>query len=97
MLNLQTTAEPTVIQAAVTAYLQHWRHALPANIDPSAVTQPLFALCEHEQERLDNQQPPCPVPLLWVALAEMVGLVVDLDTGRLVDGPRPVAQPSPLQ
>lgn len=81
--------EPTLTQAAVTAYLLHQRHLLPPGVDGQVIDRKLFDLCEHEQARLDNRQPPCPVPLLWVALAETVGLIVDLDTGHIVDGPRP--------
>jgi len=29
----------------------------------------------------------CPVSLLWVALAEQMGLTIDLSTGRLSGGP----------
>ena len=84
------STKPTLIESAIAAYLNQQRHILPASVSPGAINSTLVALCDHEQERLDTQRAPCPVPLLWVALAETVGLVVDLDTGRLVDGPQPV-------
>jgi hypothetical protein len=47
-----------------------------------------MALVVDQQERLDARRPACPVPLLWVALARVVGLAVDVDTGQIVDGPK---------
>lgn len=40
-----------------------------------------------QDERLAVGDQPTRIPLLWVSLAELVGLTVDAD-GRIVDGPR---------
>lgn len=40
-----------------------------------------------ERERLDDGAQPSRIPLIWRALAETVGLIVDND-GRIIDGPK---------
>ncbi|RIK36959.1 MAG: hypothetical protein DCC55_25700 [Chloroflexi bacterium] len=45
-------------------------------------------LCETQQRQLEDGDPLSPIPLQWVALAELAGLTVDLETGRIVDGPK---------
>lgn len=44
-------------------------------------------LIEMEYAQLENDEPVSRIPLVWLALAETVGLEVDLD-GRIVGGPR---------
>ena len=46
---------------------------------------------EREQAEAEGREPViCPVNLRWVAIAESMGLVVDLATGCLIDGPAKV-------
>lgn len=46
-------------------------------------------LVADQNERLAAGSEPSRIPLLWVSLAETVGLVVDND-GRIIDGPRAI-------
>jgi hypothetical protein len=46
------------------------------------------ALIQHQDEPPERDALLSPIPLAWVALAEWVGLTVDLPTGRIADGPR---------
>jgi hypothetical protein len=48
----------------------------------------LADLVELEETAIEASQPaPSYLPLAWVALAETVGLTVDLETGRITGGP----------
>ena len=56
----------------------------------AAAYEDLFAWQIEQQQaaRASGEKPViCPIPLPWVALAEAVGLVVDLHTGAIVAGP----------
>jgi hypothetical protein len=46
------------------------------------------ALVAQQNEQLERGDQPSPIPLAWVALAEWVGLTVDLRTGLIMDGPK---------
>ena len=46
------------------------------------------ALVAQQDEQIEQGEPVSRLPLAWVALAEWVGLTVELATGRIVGGPR---------
>jgi EAL domain-containing protein (putative c-di-GMP-specific phosphodiesterase class I) len=48
------------------------------------------AACEALRAWQSEEQQVCPIPVLWVALAESVGLIVDLGTGTIVEGPEAI-------
>lgn len=90
MLKSTTIERPkqTIIQAACQAYLLKHRQQLAAFIDPTKLAARLADLCEDQEERLRDEDPTSPIPLLWVALAECAGLVAEIPTGRIIDGPK---------
>ena len=45
-----------------------------------------YDLVQNQGERLASGEQPTRLPLIWIALAEAVGLTVS-DDGRIVDGP----------
>lgn len=79
--------EPTIIQAAACAYARQHRRLIP-RFNFAKLERILTWLSEDQQNRLDNQQPVSPIPLLWVAIAETSGLRIDIATGRILDGPK---------
>jgi hypothetical protein len=75
------------------------KHAAPcivrlyfARLGPKLADERLSAIFEalvrQQNEQFEQGEPVSPIPLAWVALAEWVGLTVDIPTGRIVDGPR---------
>lgn len=51
-----------------------------------AVMDNYYKLVQNQGERLAGGEQPTRLPLIWIALAEAVGLTVS-DDGRIVDGP----------
>lgn len=80
--------QPTIIEAAAVAYAMQHRQLIPRRVRLGRLTKHLVALANDQQQRLDTQRPVSPIPLVWVALAEAVGLHIDIETGRIIDGPK---------
>jgi len=59
----------------------------PAALLPALAPERLQASFEALVAQQDTEGMASRLPLAWVALAEWVGLVVDLPTGRIVGGP----------
>jgi hypothetical protein len=51
------------------------------------LTASFEALVEHQNEQIERGEALSPIPLVWLALAEWVGLTVDLHSGRITHGP----------
>jgi hypothetical protein len=77
-----------VVDAATLATIRQHAHLIPATIDPLAVAQHHAALCADQERRIAAGLPTSPVPLVWLALAMAAGLSVDVESGRIIDGPR---------
>lgn len=90
MLKSTTVERPkqTIIQAAAQAYAMQHRKLIPRRINMKKLAQHLAILAEDQQRRMDEERPVSPVPLIWVALAEAVGLRIDIESGRIIDGPK---------
>lgn len=78
----------TIIQAAAGAYAMQHRHLIPRRINMNKLAKHLAILADDQQCRMDEQRPVSPVPLIWLALANSVGISVDIETGRIIDGPK---------
>ena len=78
----------SIIQAAAIAYAMQHRRLIPRRVNINKLANYLAALADDQQQRMDEERPVSPVPLIWVALAETVGLHIDIETGRIIDGPR---------
>lgn len=78
----------TIIQAAASAYAMQHSQLIGRRINFNKIIRNLAALAEEQQTRLDEKRPVSPIPLIWVALAQAVGLQVDLESGRIIDGPK---------
>lgn len=78
----------TIIQAAAIAYAMQHRKLIPRRINMNKLAKHLATLADDQQCRMDEQRPVSPVPLIWVALANSVGISVDIETGRIIDGPK---------
>lgn len=70
------------------AYLGQHSHLLPLGVDALAVAEHFAGLVQDQDARLAAGDIVSPIPLLWVALAQSAGLVIDVATGRIIDGPR---------
>ncbi len=62
--------------------------ALVPPLAPERLQASFEALVAQQDELIGQGEPVSRLPLAWVALAEWVGLVIDLPTGRIVGGPR---------
>lgn len=51
------------------------------------LTASFEALVAHQNKQIELGDALSPIPLAWVALAEWVGLTVDLCSGRITHGP----------
>lgn len=80
--------QPTIIQAAAVAYAMQHRKLIPRRINLNKLAKRLAILADDQQCRMDEQRPVSPVPLIWLALANSVGLTIDIETGRIIDGPK---------
>lgn len=80
--------QPTIIEAAAVAYAMQHRKLIPRRINMKRLAKHLAILADDQQQRLDEQRPVSPVPLIWLALANSVGLTIDVETGRIIDGPK---------
>ncbi|MGP1664518.1 MAG: hypothetical protein ACTS5I_01105 [Rhodanobacter sp.] len=88
--NPTPAADPAVLQAlAMQGFTLKKRNDFSCFIVPMP---PLAVAYQHllddQQVRVADDQPTSPIPLIWIALANAVGLQVDVETGRIVDGPR---------
>lgn len=88
--NPTPAADPAVLQAlAMQGFTLKKRNDFSCFIVPMP---PLALAYQHllddQQVRVTYDQPTSPIPLIWIALAKSVGLEVDVETGRIVDGPR---------
>jgi hypothetical protein len=61
---------------------------VPAGISARLVAEHFSSLVVDQNARLATDQPVSPVPLLWLALARAAGLNVEIETGRIISGPR---------
>lgn len=80
--------QPTIIEAAAIAYAMQHRKLIPRRINLNKLAKRLAILADDQQRRMDEERPISPVPLIWLALANSVGISVDIETGRIIDGPK---------
>lgn len=88
--NPTPAADPAVLQAlAMQGFTLKRRNDFSCFIVPMP---PLAVAYQHlvddQETRQAGELPTSPIPLIWIALANAVGLKVDVETGRIVDGPR---------
>jgi hypothetical protein len=67
--------------------MQQFLVAFVQPMTPERLQASFEALVAQQDVQLEQGEPVSRLPLAWVALAEWVGLVVDLPTGRIVGGP----------
>lgn len=79
---MQITTNQTATNNVV-KYLETLGPALTAE----RLTASFEALVEHQNKQIERGEALSPIPLAWVALAEWVGLTVDLCSGRITHGP----------
>ena len=68
--------------------MQQFVQALVQPLAPERLQASFEALVAQQDAQIEQGEPVSRLPLAWVALAEWVGLVVDLPTGRIVSGPQ---------
>ena len=68
--------------------MQQFVQALVQPLAPERLQASFEALVAQQDVQIEQGEPVSRLPLAWVALAEWVGLVVDLPTGRIVSGPQ---------
>lgn len=68
--------------------MQSFVSRLVAPMTPERLQALFDDLVSMQSALLEQGEPVSRLPLSWVALAEWVGLSVDLATGRIVDGPK---------
>jgi hypothetical protein len=61
---------------------------LGPELTPERLQASFEALVCQQDELLEEGASCSPIPLAWIALAEWVGLTVELTTGRIIDGPK---------
>lgn len=77
-------------------FLGQHAHLLPAGVDALEVAAQFAGLVADQEARTARGLPCSPIPLFWIALAQAAGLVVDIESGRIIDGPR-AALPVPTR
>ena len=68
--------------------MQQFVAALVPPLAPERLQVSFEALVAQQDEQIEQGEPVSRLPLAWVALAEWVGLTVELATGRIVGGPQ---------
>ena len=68
--------------------MQQFVTGLVQPLAPERLQASFEALVAQQDAQIEQGEPVSRLPLAWVALAEWVGLVVDLPTGRIVSGPQ---------
>ena len=89
MVKRQTYKRGVSIDQETATLLMAWYRAdfLPTYLPLSDVGSRYLALVADQEARLASEQKISPIPLMWVAMAQVIGLTVEMETGRIVSGP----------